>query len=636
MANPWDDAYSKYSKQLKSGDITADFIRETYGGLRGTDPLGREFKEGYTFADRVIAIHQELLDQQQRAGGKIPISGGNIGKDDAAWDTAFRLAQTGTDSIYDIGQRTKEVERYDHEAGAYYPEQVVELYHKPTGAEVKLPSMRGFDNVYQLQFTSNGTPVAMSSPKPSGWVDFRESQLRPMVNFAAPFIPGAGPWIAAANAAYAASKGDWERALLSGLSAAVPLAGKLGASASTVSTLNNVRLGANALKILSEKDLLSAALMGADLAGISDVAGVSLKDIKQGIGFYKALQSEDPMAIVRAAATYASKDGGGGTKTVSSGEDDTVNLPSGIQLASADGGFPYRAEGAGLPIYAEDPRAGNIRAPAGYTLASREDPSSDEPARYDDADRMLPRSDGSYFDVTQNAWFKPTGGFDEPITDLGEIFIDAKRPAYEFDFEGIYQGANAKNTPVDDLSELSGLLERPRTELTDDDVREIGGATPTAAPAPDAPPVTDLGEIFIDAKRPAYEFEGLSPDAPPVTDLGEIFIDAKRPDAVEPEPAQPTLPPASPTQPTKPTAPARPVKPAAPVAPPKQPSSPGFDLNALLALLNQQGAPTVVSSGQDNSADVQLMEQIFGTTLSAPPAGDSVTQARELARLLRS
>jgi hypothetical protein len=43
-----------------------------------------------------------------------------------------------------------------------------------------------------------------------------------------------------------------------------------------------------------------------------------------------------------------------------------------------------------------------------------------------------------------------------------------------------------------------------------------------------------------------------------------------------------------------------------------------------------------VSSGQDNSADVQLMEDIFGTTMSAPPAGDTATRARELARLLRS
>jgi hypothetical protein len=64
----------------------------------------------------------------------------------------------------------------------------------------------------------------------------------------------------------------------------------------------------------------------------------------------------------------------------------------------------------------------------------------------------------------------------------------------------------------------------------------------------------------------------------------------------------------------------------------------GIDINQLMSLLGggQQAAPTVVSSGQDNSADVQLMEDIFGTTMSASPAGDTATQARELARLLRS
>jgi hypothetical protein len=72
----------------------------------------------------------------------------------------------------------------------------------------------------------------------------------------------------------------------------------------------------------------------------------------------------------------------------------------------------------------------------------------------------------------------------------------------------------------------------------------------------------------------------------------------------------------------------------------KAPTKPGqsLDINQLATLLGggQQAAPTIVSSGQDNAADVQLMEDIFGTSLSAPPAGDPVTQARELARLLRS
>jgi hypothetical protein len=78
-----------------------------------------------------------------------------------------------------------------------------------------------------------------------------------------------------------------------------------------------------------------------------------------------------------------------------------------------------------------------------------------------------------------------------------------------------------------------------------------------------------------------------------------------------------------------------PVKPGATAKPGATGS--GADLNALMSLLGGgQAAPMVVSSGQDNSADIELMQDIFGTDLSAPPAGDIDTQTRELARLMRS
>lgn len=62
----------------------------------------------------------------------------------------------------------------------------------------------------------------------------------------------------------------------------------------------------------------------------------------------------------------------------------------------------------------------------------------------------------------------------------------------------------------------------------------------------------------------------------------------------------------------------------------------GVDLNALMALLGgQQAAPAIVSSGQENAADIELMQDIFGTNLSAPSAGNTDTQESALARLLR-
>lgn len=65
----------------------------------------------------------------------------------------------------------------------------------------------------------------------------------------------------------------------------------------------------------------------------------------------------------------------------------------------------------------------------------------------------------------------------------------------------------------------------------------------------------------------------------------------------------------------------------------------GLDINALMALIggSQQAAlPVSNASSQENAADVQLMGDIFGTSLSAPPAGDLNARAREIARLLRS
>jgi hypothetical protein len=76
-------------------------------------------------------------------------------------------------------------------------------------------------------------------------------------------------------------------------------------------------------------------------------------------------------------------------------------------------------------------------------------------------------------------------------------------------------------------------------------------------------------------------------------------------------------------------------------APTTSGASSGVDLSTLLSLMNsggggQQAAPVALSSGQKNAADVQLMEDIFGTNLSAPPAGNLNDRTRELARLLRS
>jgi len=501
MANPWDEAYSQYANQAQSGDITADFIRKTYGGLEG----GKSEK-GNSFADRVIAIHQELEDQKKKY--KVPTSAGKIGEADTVWDTAFRLAETGTDSLYDLGQRQKEVVGYEGEGGGTYTALENELYHKPTGATVTMPN-QGFKNVYALKFAPDGTPIPYSTNQKSDFVKFRDN-LVTGASFVGSFIPGAGPYIAAANAAYAASKGDWEKALMSGLAAAVPMAGQLGASASTAATLQTVQKAASVLKALESKDLLGVAMSGANLAGVSEVAGFDMKDIKQAVGMVTALQSEDPMAIVKAGAGYLSKDGGG----------DGPSSKDFIEGYFAPGGEGYVAAPtyeAGTPGYFDEITGNFI-------------PDDNGALRFGD---LTNETSGTNLDSMKDYKYNPdTGNWTMP-----------------------------DGTEID-----TSYMQNSKTPLTGQQVMNNAGAG-------------------------------------------------------------------------GPKTPGTPPKPGTPGTPPKpQTPSSGMDVNALMSLLGggQQQAPTVVSSGQDNSADVQLMENIFGTTLSAPPAGDTATQARELARLLRS
>jgi hypothetical protein len=512
MAKSWDEAYHKYSARLQDGDIDADFIRTIYG------PLGGNSEKGNSFADRVIAIHEELEAQRQKF--KIPYSGGKIGKADSVWDTAFRLAETGTDSLYDLGQRTKDVTDVDPESGQAYTRQETEMYHKPTGAAVQPPSMSGYKNNYHLEF-QDGIPVAYSTPRPSSWMQFREEVLKPVVSIGSAFIPGVGPWVAAANSAYAASKGDWKSALLSGLAAAVPLAGKFGASAQTASTLNNVRQAASVLNALQSKDLLGLAMSGANMAGVTDIAGYSLKDINQAIGMVKALESEDPAAIIRAGMGYMPKDAGSGPSS--------KDFTEGYFLPGGEGYYDKDAENAKLT------------------------------------------GPGYYDEITGRYIQDPLGGLQNPLgKDSGTR--DPSLPwEYNQTSKDVWQDADGN------VVDLSYIPSSQQTQ-TGKEIMDSAGVKPVAG----------------------------------------------KPVAVKPGAGKPNAPGA----------------PSNPNAAPQNPNAQnqGLDVNALMAILGagQQAAPMVVSSGQENAADIELMENIFGPTMSAPPAGDLNEQTRELARLLRS
>ena len=97
-------------------------------------------------------------------------------------------------------------------------------------------------------------------------------------------------------------------------------------------------------------------------------------------------------------------DTGGDTTTTST---DISGLPTGVQLASTGDGV-FRTDVGGVPTYAESSNASTVKAPLGYTLLSMSE-SDDKP-------------EGSYYDITANAWFKP----DTAVTNLtGSTTIQA-------------------------------------------------------------------------------------------------------------------------------------------------------------------------------------------------------------------
>jgi hypothetical protein len=520
----WD--YEGYLSTLRSPN--ADYSA-ALGALGSQDPLS---------ALNAQTIYDQIR-QQQSAGTQSAWSSGDLANTDAAAaDFALRLTEAGLSSLYDLGERRVERE-VEGESG---PIKVTdfEYYNKATGEPLKdwgrLWRSGPLDLEYRFDF-QDGTPIPYTAKEKSDWVQLRDDFVRPALSLGAAFIPGVGPYVAAANAVYSASKGEWDKAILSALGAAAPIAGQMGATASTVSNIADVNKYAKILKALDDKDLLSAAFQGADLAGLKDVSGFPTEDIKKAVAIGKAIQSENPMAVLAAVAKTAGTSGKP-TSLVGGSIEDIEMIPGYFDPGGAGwdnvdwSGYANLTPEELAAMYSEDP-------------------------------------------------------------DLGELVITAPRPKPEPDWSGY-----ADLTPED----LAALYP---------DEPDLGELVITA-PRPEPEP--DLGEMVITAPRPE----------PPELDLG-VDLDSDE-WLVRPSPIDiPSVgaPPAAPPPSSKP-----------PAAPPPSASKP-VDISQLLALLYSQEAP-YTAYVPENAADIELMEEIFGTSLSAPSTGKKTELAAELARLLRS
>jgi hypothetical protein len=137
---------------------------------------------------------------------------------------------------------------------------------------------------YRVQFDEQGNPYFYTTGASSD----NMAQFAPLLAMAS-FIPGVMPFAQGLNALMAAKSGN--------------VLGAIGGFAG-LGGLSDVANAANFANAAQHKDILGMLGSGSGLAGVGDIGGVNIKDITKGIGTARALQSGDPLAIMRAASGY--------------------------------------------------------------------------------------------------------------------------------------------------------------------------------------------------------------------------------------------------------------------------------------------------------------------------------------------
>ena len=311
----WDQAYKDYSKRLTSGEMDEAYFRSLY------DQVGKDF------SDRVVSIYKEL--KQQRQFTDKSWYGGNVGKENVTWDMAFRLAESGVGSVYDVGQRQVQAvidgENGPMNAGYTIPE----LYNKKTGeALTKFNEIREssqFDTVYEINFMDDGTPVAYTSNRKSDWVSFRDDVVKPALPIALMAFPGIGQAIGTALTPAGTSTavagmvggavvggtmaeltgGNFVKGAILGATGAgsARLAGDIGSMIGLEGQMaqqvgNAILAGARAE--IAGGDFAKGAALSGLISSVSNVTGYTEKDIRSVISAVKSL--DDPNVFKLAGA----------------------------------------------------------------------------------------------------------------------------------------------------------------------------------------------------------------------------------------------------------------------------------------------------------------------------------------------
>jgi len=404
---------------------------------------------------------------------------------------------------------------------------------------------------YRVQFDEQGNPYFYTTGASSN----NMAQFAPLLAMAS-FIPGVAPFAQGLNALMAAKSGN--------------VLGAIGGFAG-LGGLSDVANAANFANAAQHKDILGMLGSGSGLAGVSDIGGVDIKDITKGIGAAKALQSGDPLAILRAASGYMGGTGegpdpkdfiegyfqpGGEGYIDPDKEEQTVN-----QNPEASSELIRM-----LNPYLSGEQPGERRLPAEQPSSITEEEITPDTLPFDTTSIMptLPTLPEETMPSPDDD-FVPT----IPEEDIPELVMKDNRPSRDFDIEEI-------NPDLPTV--VPGFDEYNR----DFDIEEINPALPTVVPGFDEPEYLKTDDDFV----PTTEME--EPETPGTT----------------PKTRTVKTPTKAPTK-----APTKPAAPAAPAA------TSGMDLSSLLALLAASQQPQQQAPMQDPYAHIKLMEDLFGSTI---------------------
>lgn len=290
----------KWTAGEKNTDVPDEFVRDMAMNLAASG----------------VTDLKDVAKGKVKGRGQMVIKGGPDGA--TYLDEGYYIASTsgggdGAETTYTrLTPEQEKMVRTDESGASYLEIEKDAIINKRTGQEIlnqyggRADASKGIfggtyqgkgNTGYQVMFDDQGNPYFRTFGASSSDI----GKIAPLLAVAS-FIPGVAPFARIANGLIAADQGNPLGAIAS-FAGAVPGIDKvagLGLSKDALSMAGNVSKGVGLINAVKNDDPLAAIVAGGDLAGLSDIGGVKLDDIKDVNTIRKAVESKSPLAIANA------------------------------------------------------------------------------------------------------------------------------------------------------------------------------------------------------------------------------------------------------------------------------------------------------------------------------------------------